>query len=73
MTANERRNVEQVIHKTYHSLRNGEIYDESRSSQQNETAIADGSNIQQLVADYRETGLSYTTTANYAADFILWA
>ena len=73
MTANERRNVERVIHKTYHSLRNGKIYDKSRSSQQNETAIAIGSNIQQLVADYRETGLSYTTTANYAADFILWA
>ena len=25
MTANERRNVERVIHKTYHSLRNGKI------------------------------------------------
>ena len=62
MTANERRKVERVIHKTYHSLRNGEIYDESRSSRQNETAIADGSKIQQLVADYRETGLSYSET-----------
>jgi hypothetical protein len=63
MTANECRKVERVIHKTYHSLRNGEIYDESRSLRQNETAIADGSKIQQLVADYRETGLSYSETA----------
>ena len=62
MTANECRKVERVIHKTYHSLRNGEIYDKSKSSQQNETAIVDGSNIQQLVADYRETGLSYSET-----------
>jgi DNA-binding IclR family transcriptional regulator len=28
----------------------------------NETAIAEGSKIQQLVADYRETGLSYSET-----------
>jgi hypothetical protein len=63
MTANERRKVERVIHKTYHSLRNGKIYDEIRSSQQNEMAIVDGSKIQQLIADYRETGLSYSETA----------
>ena len=62
ITANERRKVERVIHTTYHSLRNGKIYDESRSSRQNETAIADGSKIQQLVVDYRGTGLSYSET-----------
>jgi hypothetical protein len=32
MTANKRRKVERVIHKFYHSLRNGKIYDKSRSS-----------------------------------------
>jgi hypothetical protein len=54
--------VETVIYKIYHSLRNGKIYDKNRSLQQNEMAIANSSKIQQLVADYRETGLSYSET-----------
>jgi hypothetical protein len=60
MTANKCRKVETVIYKTYHSLCNGKIYDKSRSSRQNETTIANGSKIQQLVADIKETGLSYS-------------
>ncbi len=62
MTANKCRKVETIIYTTYHSLHNGEIYNKSKSSRQNETAIANGSKIQQLVADYRETGLSYSET-----------
>ncbi len=62
MTANKHRKVETVIHSTYHSLRNGKIFNESRSLRQNEMAIANGSKIQQLVVDCRETGLSYSET-----------
>ena len=39
-----------------------EVFDEGRISQKNKTAIADSSKIQQLLADYRECGLSYSKT-----------
>lgn len=75
MTANKHIKVEKVICITYHSLRNGKLYGISKSSHGNETAIADGSNIQQLVTDYRETGLSYSETMMviniYCMDFFI--
>ncbi len=51
--AGERRKVEWIITKTYHSLLCGKEYDEGRKSRKNLTVIADGNKIQQLVADYR--------------------
>ncbi len=60
--ADERRKVERIITKTYHSLLHGEEYDEGRKSRKNLTAIADGNKIQQLVADCREAGLSFSQT-----------
>jgi hypothetical protein len=63
MTAEERRKVETVISETYQSLRREEVFDKGRISQKNKTAIADGSKIQQLLADYQEIGLSYSKTA----------
>ncbi len=62
MTIEERRKVETVISDTYQSLRQEKVFDEGRISQKNKTAIADGSKIQQLVADYRESGLSFSKT-----------
>jgi hypothetical protein len=62
MSADERRKVKQVITDTYHSLCRGEDYNKGRASRENVTEIADGSKIQQLVADYREHGLSYSQT-----------
>ncbi len=52
--ADEHRKVERIITKTYHSLLRGEEYNEGRKSRKNLTAIADGKNIQQLVANYRD-------------------
>jgi hypothetical protein len=60
--ADECRKVERIITKTYHSLLGGEEYNEGRKSRKNLTAIADGNKIQQLVADYREAGLSFSQT-----------
>jgi hypothetical protein len=54
--ADERRKVERIITKTYHSLLCGEEYDEGRKSRKNLTAIADGNKIQQLVADTERLG-----------------
>ena len=62
MSADERRKVEQVITYTYHSLCRGEEYNEGRASRENVTKTADGSKIQQLIADYREHGLSNSQT-----------
>ena len=62
MSADECRKVEQVITYTYHSLCCGQEYNEGRASCENVTEIADGSKIQQLVANYREHGLSYSQT-----------
>jgi hypothetical protein len=60
VSADERRKVERIITKTYHSLLHGEEYNKGRKSRKNLTAIADGDNIQKLVADYREAGLSFS-------------
>ena len=62
MSADERRKVKQVITDTYHSLCGGEDYNKGRASRETITEIADGSKIQQLVANYRERGLSYSQT-----------
>ncbi len=62
VSADERRKVERIITKTYHSLLRGEEYNKGRKSRKNLTTIADGDNIQQLVADYREAGLSFSQT-----------
>ena len=46
-------------------MRRGEVFDKGRISlisQKNKTAIADSRKIQQLLADYRECGLSYSET-----------
>jgi hypothetical protein len=62
MTIEEHRKVETVISDTYQSLHQEKVFDEGRISRKNKTAIADGSKIQQLVADYRESGLSFSKT-----------
>ncbi len=62
VSADKRRKVERIITKTYHSLLHGEEYNKGRKSRKNLTAITDGNNIQQLVADYREAGLSFSQT-----------
>ncbi len=62
VSADERRKVELIITKTYHSLLRGEEYNKGGKSRKNLTAIADGNNIQQLVTDYREAGLSFSQT-----------
>jgi hypothetical protein len=62
MTAEERRKVETFISDTYESLRQEEVFDEGRISRKNKTAIGDGSKIQQLLADYQESGLSFSET-----------
>jgi hypothetical protein len=56
------RKVELVITNTYHSLHCGEQYNEGRKLRENLTAIADGNKIQQLVAIFREAGLSFSQT-----------
>jgi hypothetical protein len=62
MSADKRGKVVQVITDRYHSLRRGKVYDEGRALQNNVTMIANGSKIQQLIADYREAGLSFSQT-----------
>jgi hypothetical protein len=62
MSDDERRKVTRVITDTYHCLRQGEVYDKARASHNNVTAIVDGTKIQQLIADYREAGLSFSQT-----------
>jgi hypothetical protein len=62
MTIEERRKVETVISDTYQSLRQEKVFDEGRISRKNKTAIAHSSKIQQLVADYQESGLSFSET-----------
>jgi hypothetical protein len=62
MTAEENRKVETVISDTYQSLRQEEVFDEGRISRKNKTTIADGSKIQQLLADNQESGLSFSET-----------
>ena len=51
-----------VIAKTHHSLTVGEAHDSTRAFCAGTAFIKDGSKEQQLVADYRERGLSYTET-----------
>jgi hypothetical protein len=58
----QRRTVEKVLIATHHSLLKGEEYEPSRKSAPKKRFIEDGSKEQQLVADYREQGLSYTET-----------
>jgi hypothetical protein len=58
----QRRRVERVIAETHHCLIHGEVYDAKRATHEGKLAIEDGSEIQQLVANYRERGLSYTET-----------
>ncbi len=60
MSDDERRKVTQVITDTYNCLHQGEVYGKARASRNNVTAIADGAKIQQLIAVYREAGLSFS-------------
>jgi hypothetical protein len=62
MSADKCRKMIRVITDTCHCLHHGEVYNEGRALQKNVTAIADGSKIQQLIADYREARLSYSQT-----------
>ena len=62
MSADKCRKVTRVITDTYHCLWQGEVYNVARASCDNVTAIADGTKIQQLIADCREAGLSYSQT-----------
>jgi hypothetical protein len=63
MSDDECRKVMRVITDTYHCLHQGEVYDKARALHNNVTAIADGTKIQhQLIADYREAGLSFSQT-----------
>ena len=62
MSADECRKVKQVISDTYHNLHHSEVYNAGRPSQKNATAIANERKIQQLIANYREAGLSYSQT-----------
>ena len=62
MSADECRKVERIITNTYHSLLCSEEYNEGRKLQKNLIAIADGNKIQQLVANCREAGLSFSQT-----------
>jgi hypothetical protein len=58
----DRRTVYKVIRETYTCAVNGEVYDPSRKRRENKSSIAKGSEIEKLVADYREAGLSYSQT-----------
>ncbi len=62
MSDDECRKVMQVITDTYHCLRQGKVYNKARALGNNVTAIANGTKIQQLIADYREAGLSLSQT-----------
>ena len=58
----QRQRVENVIADTHHSILIGEEYDPSRAHRPGTRAIEDGSIEQQMVADLRERGLSYSET-----------
>jgi hypothetical protein len=58
----QRRLVENVLIETHHQLLHGLEYDPSRQSAPGKHFIEDVSKEQQLVADYREQGRSYTET-----------
>jgi hypothetical protein len=60
MSADDRRKVMQVITETYHCLRCDKVYDKGRALQNNVATIVDGSKIQQLIANFREAGLSFS-------------
>jgi len=62
MNKNQRKKVLRVIAQTHHCLTVGEVYDSKRAFRAGTTFIKDGSKEQQLVADYRERGLSLTET-----------
>jgi hypothetical protein len=62
MSSDKCRKVKLVITDTYHNLHSSEVYNEGRTLQKNLTAIANDSKIQQLIADYREAGLSFSQT-----------
>ena len=58
----QRLRVENVIAETHRALLLGEEYDSSRAHRPGTRAIKDGSVEQQMVADCRERGMSYTET-----------
>ena len=62
MSKNQRRMIHKVISVTHQCLMTGETYEPMRASVPGTTAIKDGSREQQLIADYRERGLSFTET-----------
>jgi hypothetical protein len=62
MQSDQRRRVSKVIKEPHQSLLRGESYDPTKALRAGTTAIKDGSMEQQLVADYRERGLSLTET-----------
>ena len=62
LNKNQRKKVLRVIAKTHHSLTVGEARDSTRAFRAGTAFIKDGSKEQQLVADYRERGLSFTET-----------
>ena len=61
----QRNKVYRVLIRTYQALQDGEMYDPKRNPREkNPTAIKDGSQEQQMVADCLEKGLSYTVTTD---------
>jgi hypothetical protein len=75
MTANKHMKVEKLICNTYHSLRNGKLYDTSKSSHGNEMAIKPTAVKSNSLLQNRETGLSYSETMMviniYCMDFFI--
>ena len=60
-TVNQRRRVKGVIANYHHNaIMSLESFDHSRKHRPNTTAIAEGSQVQQLVCDYIESGVSLT-------------
>jgi hypothetical protein len=62
MQSDQRRRVRKVIEETHQALLSGKSYDPTKALRAGTTAIKDGTKEQQLVADYRERGLSLTET-----------